>query len=347
MPLLGWGDFWTLPLARAARARRGRDDARRHRWRRALRALFLPAGRSPARRAPAGGARARLRAARRRAPRAAPRGGGGDPLAGSRRRAAVPAPQAAARAPRRARARPAGCCPAPSSELCPSDDPLAWKRLDGPRWWAYTAERARARSRHRACFENQRRWAATAGLEVRLPLLDLDLVELGLRQPPRATFDRRFSRPLLRDEHGGLAARLGAAAPAEGLVRCPDRRLPGRAPTAARCAAPRRPRRRARRLHRPGAMRGGAARHRSPPARRPLGWMWLVWRLLTAELWLRAQASPVAKLGASIRPAPRPSRGRARRAASYLFPTLTPRAVALASFASRRGANCSFGGRGA
>ena len=43
-----------------------------------------------------------------------------------------------------------------------------------------------------------------AGLEVRHPLLDLDLVELALGLPPELAFDRRFNRPLLRHAMEGL-----------------------------------------------------------------------------------------------------------------------------------------------
>ena len=52
-------------------------------------------------------------------------------------------------------------------------------------------------------FEHQRRRAASAGLEARHPLFDLDLVELSLRQPPLATFDRHRSRPVLRAAMAG------------------------------------------------------------------------------------------------------------------------------------------------
>jgi hypothetical protein len=34
----------------------------------------------------------------------------------------------------------------------------------------------------------------------------------------------------------------------------------------------------------------------------PLSWMSQVWRLLTAELWLRSQAAPVAELRRTLEP---------------------------------------------
>ena len=89
-------------------------------------------------------------------------------------------------------------------ELVDSDDPLAWKRLDGPRWWAQAAYGIAYGIEQAGVFEHQRRRAGLAGLEARHPLLDLDLVELSLRQSPLLTFDRRYSRPLLRESMAGL-----------------------------------------------------------------------------------------------------------------------------------------------
>jgi asparagine synthase (glutamine-hydrolysing) len=56
----------------------------------------------------------------------------------------------------------------------------------------------------RLVHDVSRRHAAMAGLEVRHPLLDLDLVELALGLPPELAFDRRFNRPLLRHAMEGL-----------------------------------------------------------------------------------------------------------------------------------------------
>ncbi len=44
-----------------------------------------------------------------------------------------------------------------------------------------------------------RRRAASVGLEARPPLLDVDLTEFVLRQPPEATFDPFVDRPLIRE----------------------------------------------------------------------------------------------------------------------------------------------------
>lgn len=173
-------------------------------------------------------------------------------------------------------------------ELRRSDDPDAWKRLDGPRWWASTAYGIAYGIEATGVFEHQQRRAAMAGLEARHPMLDLDLVELCLRQPPEMTLDRRFSRPLLRGAMRGLLPDSVRLRPQKALfesliVSCltgPDR------------AAVREI------LLAPGAEigafvdRGKMAEALFADERvlreDPFRWMWQVWRLLGAELWLRS-----------------------------------------------------------
>lgn len=303
LPLLGWGDFWTMPLARAARADgigtmlegTGGDE------------LFGPFSYLLADRLREGHPRQALALAYEL------------PGAGSH----VPRRQVAAvirslalagalpyclhRPIERALARreaPRWLCRETARDLARTSDPLAWKRLDGPRWWAYTAHGVAREIEAAGVFENQRRWAAKAGLDVRMPLLDLDLVELALRQPPRATFDRRFSRPLLRSSMAGLlpdAVRLrpakawfdslivdclsGADAEAvRGLLADPKAELGSYVDLA--------------------AMRADLLDTDNQRRSDPLGWMSQVWRLVTAELWLRAQASPSANPGLGLRPSP-------------------------------------------
>jgi asparagine synthase (glutamine-hydrolysing) len=299
MPLLGWGDFWTLPLMRMAAAEGvdtmldgdGGDE------------LFGPRTYLLADRLRAGHPFEALRLALE-LPGAGPhvprrevaKVFAADALAGAvpyrlhdLRRKAVVERTAPAWLSRRAR-----------RDLVASDDPFAWKRLDGPRWWAHAAYGVTRGIEEAGVFEHQRRRAALAGLQARHPILDLDLVELALRQPPRATLDRRFSRPVLRASMLGLlpdSVRLrpgkarfetliadclsgadGAAVRA--ILTAPDLELGAYLD--------------------PVAMRSSLfdsdALRRSSPFR----WMWQVWRLLTAELWLRWQVSPVG----SSRPLP-------------------------------------------
>jgi asparagine synthase (glutamine-hydrolysing) len=156
-------------------------------------------------------------------------------------------------------------------------------------------------------FEHHRQRAASAGLEARHPLFDLGLVELCLRQPPRATFDRTFSRPLFRAAMRGLVPEMVRMRPRKALfdsllidsVNGADGEL-------------------ARRLVcEPGAevqafvdrdaverrlfAGGGEALPQNSFVR-----MCEIWRLATAEIWLRAGArgpEELARLRATAAPA--------------------------------------------
>ncbi|MHB8242952.1 MAG: asparagine synthetase B family protein [Solirubrobacteraceae bacterium] len=301
LPLRSWGDFWALPLLRSAaasgvRVTLGGDGGDE---------LF--------------GARAYLSADRLRA---------GHPLqalalvkelpgAGDRppRRevARIFANTALAgalpyrlhrllQAPRARRDLSAWLRPRVARELLRSDDPLRWKRLDGPRWWAEIAHGLTRGVEETGVFEHQRRRAASAGLEARHPLFDLELVELCLRLAPRATFDRHRSRPLLRAAMAGLlpdAVRLrpGKALFDSLLLDC----LAGADGAHAQAL-----------LTDPQAELGAYVDlpllHSAlfgPGAERSFRWMWQVWRLLNAELWLRSQTGDSAGVLARPVSAPR------------------------------------------
>lgn len=84
-----------------------------------------------------------------------------------------------------------------------TEDPWRWKRLDGPRWWAWLADTL-TRGRETADIANYlRRRAHMAGLEALSPLLEVRLVELMLRVPPEVNFDPFVTRPLLREAMRG------------------------------------------------------------------------------------------------------------------------------------------------
>ena len=324
LPLIGWGDFWRLPLLRAAagagvRTMLGGDGGDElfgartylladrlcagHPVEAVRLARELPgAGYGPGRRAEArmvgtmavmGALPYRLHEALRR------------PLAGRRA--------------------PGWLRPEATRNLLASEDPLAWKRLDGPRWWANIAYGLTRGIDEDGIFEHQRQGAALAGLEARHPLFDLDLLELGLRQPPLATFDRYLNRPVLRAGMAGLLPDSVRLRPhkaffdsllVDSLVG-PDGEATRRLLTG------------------PGAELGAYADLRgiqhelldSDRRRReqPFLWMWQVWRLLTAEIWLRMQASPGggALSGVEISPAQvvlRPTKSASEQAVSSLFP---------------------------
>lgn len=301
LPLRSWGDFWALPLLRSAaaagvRITLGGDGGDE---------LF--------------GARAYLSADRLRA---------GHPL--QARALVKELPGAGDHPPRREVARifanttlagalpyhlhrllqaprarhelPTWLRPGLARELLRSDDPLRWKRLDGPRWWAEIAHGLTRGVEEMGVFEHQRRRAASAGLQARHPLFDLELVELCLRMPPRATFDRHRSRPVLRAAMEGLlpdAVRLrpGKALFDSLLLDC----LAGDDGAHAQAL-----------LTDPRAELGAyvdlPSLHSAlfdSGTERSFRWMWQVWRLLNAEYWLRSQSGDSAGVLAQPVSAPR------------------------------------------
>jgi asparagine synthase (glutamine-hydrolysing) len=316
MPLLGWGDFWTLALMRGAVAEGvgtmldgdGGDE------------LFGPRTYLLADRLRAGHPLEALRLALELP--------GGGPHVPRREVAKVFGSEALVGAVpyrlhdlrRKAvaeRTAPAWLSRQAVEDLVTSDDPFAWKRLDGPRWWAHPAHGVTRGVEEAGVFEHQRRRAALAGLRARHPILDLDLVELALRQPPRATLDRRFSRPVLRAGMAGLLPdsvrlRPGKArfetliadclsgadgAAVREILTAPHLELGAYLdPVAMRCA-----------LFDSDTLRRNS----------PFRWMWQVWRLLTAELWLRSQASPIGS------PGPLPAASRPQIAAGTVAASTT------------------------
>jgi asparagine synthase (glutamine-hydrolysing) len=175
-------------------------------------------------------------------------------------------------------------------EVIDSDEPLAWKRLDGPRWWAHDAWTLTRGVEELGVFESHRRRAALAGVHNRHPLFDLDLLELALRQPPAQTFDPYLNRPLLRASMAGLLPDAVRLRPAKALFdSLLVDSLSGADGDAVRAL-----------LSGPTAELGAfvdmAAMRRELLDRGPEGadnsfrWMYRVWRLVTAECWLRSQA---------------------------------------------------------
>jgi asparagine synthase (glutamine-hydrolysing) len=321
LPLLSWGDFWALPLLRAAaaagvRVTLGGDGGDE---------LF--------------GARLHLLADQLRAGHPLRAVGLARGLPGAARRdvARIVAEVAVAgalpyrlhkllRAPFARRHAPDWLRPQLARDLLDSEDPLAWKRMAGPRWWAEIAHVLTRGIEEIGVFEHQRRRAASAGLEARHPLFDLDLVELCLRQPPLATFDRSRNRPVLRAAMAGLLPDAVRLRPQKALfdsvlVDClagPDEVLARRLLSDPRAE-----------LRAYVDQRGVEHALFGPASQRherPLQWMWQLWRLTTMELWLRAQANREDKVlsatpvASPARVALRPAPGTAAAPASYVFP---------------------------
>ncbi len=297
LPLRSWGDFWALPLLRAAAASGvrvtlggdGGDElfgarayllADRLRSGHPLQAIAL------ARELPGAGDRPARRDVARIVANVAV--GGALPY---RLHELVQRPLARRDAP------PWLLAPIRRRMLA-ADDPLAWKRLDGPRWWAETAHGLTRGVEETGVFEHQRRRAASAGMEARHPLFDLELVELCLRLPPLATFDRYRSRPLLRTAMAGLLPDEVRLRPHKALfdsllIGC----LTGADGTVARELLSGREAELGAYVDLPAmseALFGQDAT--SAPSFR---WMWQVWRLLTAECWLRSQAGDVSGIASS------------------------------------------------
>jgi asparagine synthase (glutamine-hydrolysing) len=288
LPLRSWGDFWALPLLRAAAAAGvttmlggdGGDElfavrayllADRLREGRATGAISLVKRLPGARAGPRRAELARMvyeLAVLGALPHALHR-----PL---RRTRLAPGP-------------PAWLRQACARDLLDSSDRSAWKRLDGPRWWAHAAHGLTRGIEESGIFEHHRRRSELAGVETRLPLLDLDLVELGLRLPPLASFDPDRNRPLLRSAMAGRLPDAVRQRPAKALfdallVDC----LSGSDHAAVRGL-----------LCDPRAELGAFVdlsklrRTLFDDTRfkrdAPFQWMWHVWRLVTAECWLRSQ----------------------------------------------------------
>ncbi len=177
-------------------------------------------------------------------------------------------------------------------DLLASADPLAWKRLDGPRWWTSIAHGLSRGIDEIGIFEQQRQTAALADMQARHPLLDFDLVELCLRLPPQASFDPERSRPVLRAAMSGLLPDAVRLRPQKALfddliVDC----LAGPDADVLRALLTD-PAAELRAYVDLDAVVRGLLDSDSVRRRQPFRWMWQLWRLATAECWLRAQADP-------------------------------------------------------
>jgi asparagine synthase (glutamine-hydrolysing) len=200
------------------------------------------------------------------------------------------------RRPTAGRHAPGWLAPSARRDLLASQDPFAWKRLDGPRWWASTAHGLTRGIEELGLFEHHRQRAASAGLQARHPLLDLDLAELALRTPPRVSFDPHRNRPVLRAALAGVLPDTVRQRPGKARfdtliidsLSGPDgaaiRRLLSE-PDAELAAYVD--------LGRVRRELFGSDRLRRD---RPFDWMCQVWRLASAECWLRAQANPAGKI---------------------------------------------------
>ena len=167
-----------------------------------------------------------------------------------------------------------------------TDPSLEWKRLREPRWWSHYAEVVVAGRGVAQGMDHVRRRSAAYGVEMRHPLLDVDLIEFVLTIPPEEHFDSTYSRPLVRDAMAGIlpdSVRLRThksffdamfhdslagpdLAAARHLLRDPDARI---APFVDLAALDR-----------------ALLADPPPPGRRGM-WAQELWRAVTTECWLR------------------------------------------------------------
>ena len=170
-------------------------------------------------------------------------------------------------------------------------DRWGWKRLPGPRWWAHLAHTLTVERERMGVYDFLRREFALAGLEGAHPFLDdVELVELVLGLPPELAFDPDLDRPLLRRAMTGLVP--------DRVLRRRDKSYfnelfvdgVGRSdrPALERLLAM--PDAEINAYVQPEVVREtllDAPRRRRGPA-----WAWALWRLATAECWLRVQSDP-------------------------------------------------------
>jgi asparagine synthase (glutamine-hydrolysing) len=173
-----------------------------------------------------------------------------------------------------------------------SRGPEAWRGLEGPRWWAQHADAVFRGPDRLGFFDYFRRRGRAAGMPAQHPFLDLDLIELVLRLPPEHGFDPCLTRPVLRRAMRGIVpeeVRMRRDKTyfdplLDDCVAVEDRQVVTRllgAPDAEVLSL---------------ADRSGIRRLLDEgPSRNPHGassWTRDVWRLATAECWLRSQADP-------------------------------------------------------
>jgi asparagine synthase (glutamine-hydrolysing) len=290
-PLVGWGDFWTLPLLREAASAGanivlggdGGDElfgVRPYLVSDCVRAGHLRSGLSLLRRLPGAG--------RGPSPGEVLRVAGNLAFVGA-------LPYGLHKWLRRlftAQQYPNWLRPKTVGDLVESDDSLVWKRLDGPRWWARAVHVLTRGVEELGVFAELRHTAMLAGLEARHPLFDLDLVELVLRQPPLSTFDPHVDRPVLRGSTAGLlpdSVRLqGSKARFDSLI---IDSLVGSDGAAARAVLTN-PNAELRGLVDLDAVRRAVLEGDRAESPHPFQSTQYVWRLLTAECWLKAQDDP-------------------------------------------------------
>jgi asparagine synthase (glutamine-hydrolysing) len=85
-----------------------------------------------------------------------------------------------------------------------SDNSWTWRAGPEPRWWKWLVYLTTDGVGPSLTRDHVRRRNTMAGIAPRHPLLDVDLIEYVLRLPPELAFDWRWSRPMLRQATEGI-----------------------------------------------------------------------------------------------------------------------------------------------
>lgn len=168
-----------------------------------------------------------------------------------------------------------------------------WLNAPGPLWAAWREHTLTFSAGPVAAYENLRLRSQLAGLHPRHPLTDVDVIELMMRLPPEFSFDPALNRPLFREAVSGLVPNEVRLRPTKSYfdqvfqeaLSGPDLAVARRLLTD--------PEAELRRYVDIDLMIGELLTPAPPPpgeARLP--WATQVWRLMTAECWLRSQADP-------------------------------------------------------
>jgi asparagine synthetase B (glutamine-hydrolysing) len=165
----------------------------------------------------------------------------------------------------------------------------AWKKLDGPRWWAFLADQLTAQRERSGVHDYLRHKSALGQAEGRHPFLqDVDLVSFVLSLPPQLAFDSSFDRPLLRTSIAGLVPdeiRLKVAKPhftrifVEAMTGTDYEKVIDILRPEAEVYAF---------VRREAVENLFRATQRE---RRAFTWAWTLWRLAVCERWLQLQAA--------------------------------------------------------
>jgi asparagine synthase (glutamine-hydrolysing) len=169
-----------------------------------------------------------------------------------------------------------------------SHDPWAWKADAGPRWWVGLLEALTNTEGAVLARDHVRRRSELAGLEARHPLCDIDLVEFMLGVDPEEAYDAHLSRPLLRESIRGLVPEEVRLRPRKSTFDAVFQRSlagPSRSAFIRLLSAPDVEIRRYTDADQVRSMVLAPA-----PARGRVAWSIGLWRLATAECWLRSQS---------------------------------------------------------